>query len=133
MPRQGLYHKLQQITNCDGRDSQIDLNSARWYTPKLQKRRSHRHRTISRSFPWYIVYGHYNTNRYTSEITPEWAKMHLFIFMSNLFLTVQLAIKQLGERTSSDLKEVLCTICMLIVHIYSQILNQIKRNQHFIR
>ena len=40
---------------------------------------------------------------------------------------------QQGERTSSDLDDVLCTISMPVVYIHNQILHQFKRNQHFNR
>ena len=110
LPRLGLDH-----TNCDksriataripvllrivtvaifdgsNTTSQIDFNSTRGYTPNYRK---HVHIEIG-PFQWGLLGTSFmalwlttdiHTNRYTSEITPKWAKKQLFVFVSKVIM-----------------------------------------------
>ena len=99
MPRQGLDHKLREITKCDDSvaicDSQfvtvqnttlqIDVNYARRYTPKGRKDVHINIGPYPEGFLCTSIMGFISDihkNRCTSEITTESANMKIFIFMS---------------------------------------------------
>ena len=78
---------------------------------------SHRHRTISRRFPWYIDYGHYDW--YTLKHVYQWnntkrAKMQIFIFMSKM----NLGTLPSTENTFLVLLDTVCAVTALITNCY---------------
>ena len=131
--RHGLDHKLRQITNCDGKDSwivaicdcrnlwrlkkttaQIDfivtegvlLSAENMFTSKLDpfKKVSWVHRL------WALYLINIHINIYTSEITPKWAKMQLFILMSK----VNLGTLPSTQNTFSVLLDSVCAVTAMI-------------------
>ena len=97
--------------------SQIDINSIRGYTPKYRK---HVHIHIGQFQEGFLAtlfmdfITDIHTNRYTSEITPKWAKMQLFIIMSK----VNLGTLPSTQNTFSVLLESICHITALITNCY---------------
>ena len=95
-----LIKKLRQITNCDGRNCWLvaicdgsKYNFSDWchlcqrVYSQVQKTCLHQHRTLSDRFFCTSIMDFItdiHTHRYTSEITPKWAKMQLFILMSKV-------------------------------------------------
>ena len=98
---------MRQITKCDGKDSSIVaicdcrilwqfkmqllifmsvvqegilLSTGNMYTSMSDT--INKVSFVNRLWALYLIYIH--TNRYNSEITPKWAKMELFIFMSKV-------------------------------------------------
>ena len=120
------------ITNCDksqiatvvtvqNTTSQIDVNSALWYTTKYRK---HVHIDFG-PFQWVFlgtsimdIITDIHANIYSSEITTKWAEMQLFIFMSKMNMGVLLST----QNTFSVLLDSICHVNALITNcVKSQI------------
>ena len=131
--RHGHDHKMGQITKCDGKDSWIVaicdcrvlwrfkmqllrfmsivqegilLSTGNMYTstPDTIKKVSFVHRL------WDLKLIYIHTNRYNSEITPKWAKMKLFIFMSK----VNMGTLPSTQNTFSVLLDPVCAVTAMI-------------------
>ena len=63
---------------------------------------------VNRLWDLKLIYIH--TNRYNSEITPKWAKMKLFIFMSK----VNMGILPSTQNTFSVLLDLVCAVTAMI-------------------
>ena len=94
LPRHSLGHELtcsnlwlSQIVTVQNTTSQIDVNNARWCTPKYRKQAHIYSRPFQESFlgtSFMVIITDIHTKRCTSEISPESANMKLFIFMSKV-------------------------------------------------
>ena len=131
--RHGHDHKMRQITKCDGKDSWIVaicdcrilwrfkmqllrfmsvvkegilISAGNMYTSKSDT--INNVSFINRLWDLKLIYIH--TNRYNSEITPKWAKMKLFIFMSKVNLGTLLST----QNTFSVLLDSICTVTAII-------------------
>ena len=94
---------------------QIDVNCAIRYTPKCRKDVHINIGPYQEGFLWTSIMGFIadiHTNIYTNEITPEWAKMLVFIFMSK----VNLGTLPSTQNTFSVLLESICHIKALITN-----------------
>ena len=131
--RRGHVHKMRQITKCDGKDSWIVaicdcrilwrfkmqllrfmsvvqegilLSTGKMYTSTSDT-------TNMVSFVnrlWYLKLIYIHTNRYNSEITPNWANMKLFIFMSK----VNMGTLPSTQNTFSVLLDSICAVTAMI-------------------
>ena len=130
--RHGLDHKLRQITNCDGRYSWIVAicdcrNLWRFKTQLLRfhsnwgctpKCRKHVHIKIGpfqegflgTSIMSFITDKHTHKYIYQWKITPKWAKIQLFIFMSKL----NLGTLPSTQNTFSVLLDAVCAVTAMI-------------------
>ena len=133
--RHGHDHKMRQITKCDGKDSWIVaicdccilwrfkmqllrfmsvvqegilLNTGNMYTSTSVT--INKVSIVNRLWDLKLIYIH--TNRYNSEITPKWAQMKLFIFMSN----VNLGTLPSTQNTFSVLLDSVCAVTPVITN-----------------
>ena len=131
--RHGHDHKMRQITKCDGKDSWIVAicdHSILWLFKKQLLRLMsvvqegilisagnmytstsdtiNKVSFANRLWALYLIYIH--TIRYNSEITPKWAKMKLFIFMSK----VNMGTLPSTQNTFSVLLDSVCAITAMI-------------------
>ena len=131
--RHGHDHKMRQITKCDGKDSWIVaicdcrilsrfkmqllrfmsvvqegilLSTGNMYTSTSDT--INKVPFVNRLWALYLIYIH--TNRYNSEITPKWAKMILFIFMSKN----NMGTLPNTQNTFSVLLDSFCTVTAMI-------------------
>ena len=122
-----------QITNCDGKDSWIvaicdcrilwrfkmqllrfmsvvqegiPLSTGNMYTSTSDT--INKVSFVNRLWDLKLIYIH--TNRYNSEITPKWAKMKLFIFMSKVNMGTLPSI----QNTFSVLLDSICAVTAMI-------------------
>ena len=131
--RHGHDHKMRQITKCDGKDSWIvaicDCRILWRFKMQLLRFMSvvqegilfstgnmytstsdtiNKVSFVNRLWALYLVYIH--TIIYNSEITPKWAKMKLFIFMSK----VNLGSLPSTQNTFSVLLDSFCAVTAMI-------------------
>ena len=131
--RHGHDHKMRQITKCDGKDSWIVaicdcrilwrfkmqllrfmsvvqdgilISAGNMYTSKSDT--INKVSFVNRLWDLKLIYIH--SNRYNSEITPKWAKMKLFIFMSK----VNLGTLPCTQNTFSVLLDSICAVTTMI-------------------
>ena len=131
--RHGHDHKMRQITKCDGKDSWIVaicdcrilwrfkmqllrfmsvvkevilISAGNMYTSKSDT--INKVSFVNRLWDLKLIYIH--SNRYNSEITPKWAKMKLFIFMSK----VNLGTLPSTQNTFSVLLDSICAVTAMI-------------------
>ena len=131
--RHGHDHKMRQITKCDGKDSWIVaicdcrilwrfkmqllrlmsavqegilLSTGNMYTSTSDT--INKVSFVNRLWDLKLIYIH--TNRYNSEITPKWAKMKLFIFMSK----VNMGTLPSTQNTFSVLLNSICAVTAMI-------------------
>ena len=131
--RHGHDHKMRQITKCDGKDSWIVaicdcrilwrfktqllrfmsvvqegilLSTGNMYTSTSDT--INKASFVNRLWALKLIYIH--TNRYNSEITPKWAKMKLFIFMSK----VNMGTLPSTQNTFSVLLDSVCAVTAMI-------------------
>ena len=131
--RHGHDHKMRQITKCDGKDSWIvaicdcrilwrfkmqlfrflsvvqegiPLSAGNMYTSTSDT--INKVFFVNRLWALYLIYIH--TIRYNSEITPKWAKMKLFIFMSK----VNMGALPSTQNTFSVLLDAVCAVTAMI-------------------
>ena len=105
------------VAICDGSNTtfQIDVNCARRYTPKCRKDVHINIGPYQEGFPCTSIMGFItdiNTNRCTSEITPESANMKLFIFMSK----VNMGTLPSTHNTFSVLLKSVCHVTALLTN-----------------
>ena len=131
--RHGHDHKMRQITKCDGKDSWIVaicdcrilwrfkmqllrlmsvlqegilLSTGNMYTSTSDT--TNKVSFVNRLWDLKLIYIH--TNRYNSEITPKWANMKLFIFMSK----VNMGTLPSTQNTFSVLLDSICAVTAMI-------------------
>ena len=131
--RHGHDHKMPQITKCDGKDSWIVaicdcrilwrfkiqllrlmsvvqegilLSTGNMYTSTSDT--INMVSFVNRLWDLKLIYIH--TNRYNSEITPNWANMKLFIFMSK----VNMGTLPSTQNTFSVLLDSICAVTAMI-------------------
>ena len=131
--RHGHDHKMRQITKCDGKDSWIVticdcrilwrfkiqllrfmsvvqegilLSTGNMYTSTSDT--INEISFVIRLWDLKLIYIH--TNRYNSKITPKWAKMKLFIFMSK----VNMGTLPGTQNTFSVLLDSICAVTAMI-------------------
>ena len=131
--RHGHDHKMRQITKCDGKDSWIVaicdcrilwrfkmqvprfmsvvqegilLSTGNMYTSTSDT--INKVSFVNRLWDLKLIYIH--TNRCNSEITPKWAKMKLFIFMSK----VNLGTLPSTQNMFSVLLDSICAVTAMI-------------------
>ena len=124
---------MRQITKCDGKDSwivaicdcrilwrfqmqilrfmsvvqeSILLSAGNMYTSTSDT--INKVSFANRLWAFQLIYIH--TNRYNSEITPKWAEMKLFIFMSK----VNMGTLQYNQNTFSVLLDSICAVTAMI-------------------
>ena len=133
--RHGHDHKLRQIKKCDGKDSWIVaicdfrilwrfkmqllrfmsvvqegilLSTGNMYTSTSDT--INKVSFVNRLLDLKLVYIH--TNRYNSEITPKWAQMKLFIFMSKVNMGTLIST----HNTFSVLLDSICAVTAMITN-----------------
>ena len=131
--RHGHDHKMRQITKCDGKDSWIVaicdcrilwrfkmqllrlmsvlqegilLSTGNMYTSTSDT--INKVSFVNRLWDLKLIYIH--RNRYNSKITPKWAKMKLFIFMSK----VNMGTLPSTQNTFSVLLDSVCAVTAMI-------------------
>ena len=131
--RHGHDHKMRQITKCDGKDSWIvAICDCRilWrfkiqllrFMSVVQEGILHSAGTMYTSTSdtinkvsfanrlWALQLIYIHTNRYSSEITPKWANMKLYIFMSK----VNMGTLPSTQNTFSVLSDSVCAVTAMI-------------------